>query len=62
MFLSKVRVYELAREIGIQSKELVEFLEELGADVKNHMSTVEEDIAEMIKDHFAVEAGGSDVR
>ncbi|NLV91169.1 MAG: translation initiation factor IF-2 [Firmicutes bacterium] len=56
MFLSKVRVYELAREIGIQSKELVEFLEELGADVKNHMSTVEEDIAEMIKDHFAVEA------
>ncbi len=54
--MSKVRVYELARDIGVQSKDLVEFLEELGADVKNHMSTLEDDIAAMVKEHFVGEA------
>jgi translation initiation factor IF-2 len=50
--MGKVRVYELAREIGIKSKRLVEFLQDLGADVKNHMSTVEADVAVLVKDHF----------
>ena len=53
--MGKVRVYELAREIGIRSKQLVEFLQELGADVKNHMSTIEEDVAVLVKEHFASE-------
>jgi translation initiation factor IF-2 len=50
--MGKVRVYELAREIGIKSKRLVEFLQDLGADVKNHMSTVEADVAVLVRDHF----------
>lgn len=58
--MSKVRVYELARDIGIQSKDLVEFLEELGADVKNHMSTLEDDIAEMVREHFIADAQAED--
>lgn len=61
MALSKVRVYELARDIGINSKDLVAFLEELGADVKNHMSTVEDDIADMVREHFAADIHEDDL-
>lgn len=31
---------------------MVDFLLELGADVKNHMSSVEPDIADMVREHF----------
>lgn len=50
--MGKVRIYELARELGMKSRKLVEFLDDLGADVKNHMSTIEDDVAEMVKEHF----------
>jgi len=50
--VKKVRVYELAKELNLESKTLVDFLVELGADIKNHMSTVESDIAEMVREHF----------
>ena len=50
--MTKVRVYELARDCGIESKELVDFLADLGADVKNHMSVIEDDIAQMVIEHF----------
>jgi translation initiation factor IF-2 len=52
MCVKKVRVYELAKELNLESKTLVDFLVELGADIKNHMSTVESDIAEMVREHF----------
>jgi translation initiation factor IF-2 len=51
--MGRVRVYELARKIGIRSKHLVEFLQELGADIKNHMSTIDEDVAILVQEHFA---------
>lgn len=51
--MKKVRVYELAKELDLESKVLVEFLTELGADIKNHMSTVEGDIATLVKEHFS---------
>lgn len=50
--MKRVRVYELARELKLESKELVSFLIDLGADIKNHMSSVDMDIAEMVKEHF----------
>jgi len=46
--MAKVRVYELAKELGISSKELTKMLEELGVEVKNHMSTIEEEIVTQI--------------
>ncbi len=48
--MSKVRVYELAKELGIASKKLIEVLKELNVDVKNHMSTIDEDVARRIVD------------
>ncbi|MGI6037694.1 MAG: translation initiation factor IF-2 [Limnochordia bacterium] len=50
--MAKTRIYELAKELKIASKTMVDFLIDLGADVKNHMSTIDEDIAQLVRDHF----------
>ncbi|MFB0917593.1 MAG: translation initiation factor IF-2 [Clostridiaceae bacterium] len=55
--MSKLRVYELAKELDISSKELIKILfDEFGIAVKNHMSVVEEEDAALIKELMA---GGS---
>ena len=41
--MAKVRVYELAKELSIDSKELVEKLLGGGMNIKNYMSTLDED-------------------
>jgi len=46
--LSKVRVYKLAHDLGIPSRELIQKLEELGVHVKSHMSTIDEETAEAV--------------
>ena len=51
--MGKVRVYELAKELEIKSKQLIEILQNLGADVKNHMSTLDDDVADLVREHFA---------
>ncbi|MDK2836601.1 MAG: translation initiation factor [Thermosediminibacterales bacterium] len=48
--LSKIRVYELAKNLGISSKKMISILEELDIDIKNHMSTLDEDIAKLVED------------
>lgn len=48
--LVKVRVYELAKELKMTSKELIEKIKELDLDVNSHMSSLEEEEAEMIKE------------
>jgi len=47
--MSKVRIYELAKEAGLSSKMLTEKLQENGYDIKGPSSTVEDDIAEKIR-------------
>ncbi len=47
--MSKVRIYELAREAGLKSKELADKLIELGYPIKSHSSTVDEDTAAEIR-------------
>lgn len=46
--MGKVRVYELAKELGINSKRLIDVLHGLNVDVKNHMSTMDEDVAKKV--------------
>jgi translation initiation factor IF-2 len=47
--MSKVRIYELAKEADMSSKMLIEKLHEHGYDIKGPSSTVEDDIAEKIR-------------
>ncbi|MCF8002513.1 MAG: translation initiation factor IF-2, partial [Halanaerobiales bacterium] len=48
--MGKIRVYELARKLEMESKELVNLLQELGIDISSHMSTVEDETAQLVKD------------
>ena len=49
--MSKIRVYELAKELNIGSKELIEILmDEFNVEVKNHMSVIEDEDAELIRE------------
>jgi translation initiation factor IF-2 len=45
----KVRIYQLAKELGIDTKDLLAHLDNLGVEYKSHSSTLEEDIAETIR-------------
>ncbi len=47
--MSKVRIYELAKEAGVKSKELADKLIALGYPVKGYSSTVDEDMANDIR-------------
>ncbi|HDK7174566.1 TPA: translation initiation factor IF-2 [Clostridium botulinum] len=49
--MAKIRVYELAKELNISSKELITLLEEeFSVEVKNHMSAIEDEDADLIKE------------
>ena len=54
--MAKARVYELAKELGVGNKEILEQLKKKNVEVKNHMSTVEDNVAEDIRR----EAAGKD--
>ncbi len=47
--MSKARVYELAKELGLENKDLISRLEKLGIAVKSHSSTLEDADVERIR-------------
>jgi translation initiation factor IF-2 len=47
----------LAKQLGVSSKKLLTILEDLGITVKNHMSTLEDDTAQLIIDIINEETG-----
>ena len=48
--MAKIKIHEIAKEMGLTSKEIIEKANELGINVKSHLSAIEEDQAKMIKD------------
>ena len=57
--MSKIRVHELAKELNIESKELITILmEEFNIEAKNHMSTIEDEDAVLIKELLAGRSEG----
>ena len=50
--MAKIKVYELAKELDKSSKEILSLLTDKGVEVKSHMSTLEDDAAEMVKAAF----------
>ncbi|MCS7192452.1 MAG: translation initiation factor IF-2 [Armatimonadetes bacterium] len=45
-----MRIYQLAKELGISNSELVDLLRELGEEVRSHSSTIDETTAEAVKE------------
>ncbi|MCT4598750.1 MAG: translation initiation factor IF-2 [Vallitalea sp.] len=50
--MSKVRVYEIAKQIGISNKELLSTLKEFDIEVKNHMSSLTDEEVGIITEYF----------
>jgi translation initiation factor IF-2 len=51
--MAKMRVYELAKELNLDNKELVRQLIDRGYDVRNHMSILSEEQVESARKQFA---------
>ncbi|HWR55055.1 MAG TPA: translation initiation factor IF-2 N-terminal domain-containing protein, partial [Negativicutes bacterium] len=50
--MTKQRVYELAKEYSVSSKEVIEFLSKHDLVLKNHMSTVDGDGLRLLKEKY----------
>ena len=50
--MSKIRIHEYAKEIGLTSKEIIDFLESKKVEVKSHMSSIEDDVLKMLDAEF----------
>ena len=50
--MAKVRVHELARELGMTNREVLMTLKILGMDVKSHMSSVEDTLAGEVREKY----------
>ncbi|MBS3810245.1 MAG: translation initiation factor IF-2 [Halanaerobiales bacterium] len=53
--MSKMRVYKLAEKLDLKSKELVDILNDLGIEVTSHMSTIEDETAELVREVIKTE-------
>ena len=54
--MSKKRLYEIAKELGKESKEVVTRAKELGLEVKSHASSIEGEAVERLVNSFATKA------
>lgn len=50
--MTKLRVYELARDLGVESKQIIDYLTSQGHNVGNHMSTLEANSVELVRRQF----------
>ncbi len=51
--MARMRVHELAKELNMNNKDLIDRILKLGVQVKNHMSTLTESTVEKIRDQFS---------
>ena len=53
--MAKIKVHEIAKELEKQSKEIIAFLQDKGIEVKAPQSSIEEDVADMVRKAFKKE-------
>ena len=46
--MSKIKIHEIAKNLGIASKEVIAKANEIGINVSSHLSSVEEELAKKI--------------
>ena len=55
--MAKIRIYEIAKELKVQSKEVVKFLKEKNINDKVASSSIEGETIAMVRNQFAAEGG-----
>ena len=51
--MGKIKIYEIAKKLGLTSKEVLEMAQKLNIEAKSHMSGVEEDEAKKIENNLS---------
>ena len=52
--MGKIKVYELAKELGLTNNELIEKLKSVGVEVKSHLSVIDDEIVSKVKSSNSV--------
>ena len=60
--MSKIRIHEYAKETGLTSKEIIDFLESKNIEVKSHMSSLEDDVLKVLDAQFKKNAKKADAK
>ena len=58
--MTRLRVHELARELNMENKDLIDRIDKLGIQVKNHMSTLTDSAVLKIRQQFSEVRPGSE--
>src|SRR2546428_4888244 len=51
----KLRIYEVAKDLGMSSEVIQQIAKKLGVEVKNHMSTLSPDVVEKVRSELGKE-------
>ena len=57
-----VRVFQLAKELGMSSKELMTFLHTQGHKVNNHMCALEDTVVQILRERLPRKSPGADTK
>ena len=60
--MGKLKIHELAKELGVASKEVLEQAEKLGIEVKSHLSNIEDEQAEQIRKQYSKTSNSGKVK
>ena len=60
--MGKMKIHEIAKELGLTSKDVIAKANELGMDIKSHLSSVEDADAEKIRNSFNIKKKESEVK
>lgn len=56
--MGKKRVYEFAKEMHVDNKDVIDIAKNLGIEVKNHMSSIDQDQEAKIKGMLSKQSAG----
>ena len=51
--MGKIKIHEIAKEVGVASKDVVKIANDLGFDVTSHLSSIDDEQAEKIKERIS---------
>ena len=54
--MAKIKIYEIAKELNVDNKSIIDAANKIGLAVKSHLSAIEEDEAKKIRDTFTSKA------
>lgn len=60
--MGKMKIHELAKELGVASKEIIEKAQKLGLKITSHLSNIDEEQANQIRKQYSNKAEKNTVK